>query len=97
MTTTDQPPSNSTSGPICALRVLCGFVLLLVGTVLALPGVPGPGIPIVLLGLWLLSDRFTWARRAFAWIKERAGRLRRTRDERRQAATQMVNDVPVQK
>lgn len=95
--TTDPPTSKSTFGPICALKVLCGFLLLIVGAVLAIPGVPGPGIPILLLGLWLLSDHFTWARRAFAWIKERAGRFWRTRDERRQPATQMVNEVPEQK
>lgn len=95
--TTDPPPLKSIFHPTSALKVLSGFALLLVGTVLALPGVPGPGIPIVLLGLWLLRDRFTWARRAFAWTKEKAGRLRPTRNERRQAATQMVNEVLEQK
>lgn len=43
--------------------------MLIVGGLLALPGVPGPGIPLVLLGLLLLSDHFTWARRALAWCR----------------------------
>ena len=61
----------STSRPVRALRVLVGFVVLIVGGVLALPGVPGPGIPITLLGLWVLSGHFVWARRAWDWVKRK--------------------------
>ena len=53
------------------LKIAGGFALLLAGGVLALPGIPGPGIPLVLLGLSLLSSRFGWARRAQDWIKNR--------------------------
>lgn len=63
--------AKSTSRPVRALRVLVGFVVLIVGGVLALPGVPGPGIPIILLGLWVLSDHFVWARRALDWVKRK--------------------------
>ncbi len=58
-------------------RIVAGFALLLVGGILALPGVPGPGIVIILLGLVLLSNHFEWARRALDWCKQRAERLRR--------------------
>jgi hypothetical protein len=45
-------------------RTVAGFALLVVGGVLALPGVPGPGIAIVIAGLVLLSERYHWARQA---------------------------------
>jgi hypothetical protein len=64
--------------PTKILKVAAGFALLIVGGMLALPGVPGPGIPILLLGLLLLSDHFAWARRALAWLKGKAAGLRRT-------------------
>lgn len=63
------------------LRIAAGFAILLVGIVLALPLVPGPGIPLILLGLLLLSDHFTWAGWLLAWAKNRwhqaGARLRR--------------------
>ena len=95
--TIETSPSKPAFLPKRGLRVVWGFVLLMVGAVLAIPGVPGPGIPIVLLGLWLLSDRYTWAKRAFDWIKGKADRFRRAPAEERQAAAQMVNEVPAQK
>jgi hypothetical protein len=45
---------------------------MLVGGVLSLPLVPGPGILLVLLGLCLLKDEFAWARRATEWTSQRA-------------------------
>jgi hypothetical protein len=59
------------------LRLAAGFGLLIVGCVLALPGVPGPGIVLILLGLVLLSDHFAWARRALAWARQELARLKR--------------------
>jgi hypothetical protein len=44
-------------------RVVVGVALLVVGIVLALPFVPGPGIPIAFVGLTLLGYEFEWARR----------------------------------
>lgn len=46
-----------------ALKISIGFLLLLVGAILAVPGVPGPGFLIALAGLVLLSAEFIWARR----------------------------------
>lgn len=57
------------------VRIGAGFLLLVVGGVLALPGVPGPGILIMLLGLALLSRHFAWAERAIQWIKRKAARF----------------------
>ena len=58
------------------VRIGAGFLLLLAGTVLALPAVPGPGIPIALLGLALLSRHFAWAERAIQWIRRKIARWR---------------------
>ncbi len=58
------------------VRIALGFLVLLAGLVLALPGVPGPGFVLVLFGLVLLSEHFTWARRALDWAKARAERLK---------------------
>ena len=60
---------------VVAGRIAAGFALLIVGGILALPGVPGPGIVVMLLGLVLLSNHFEWARKALAWCKEKAARL----------------------
>jgi len=58
------------------LRIVLGFLLLLAGAVLALPLVPGPGIPLMLLGLVMLSDHFEWARRGLDWAKRKWQRIR---------------------
>jgi len=52
-----------------AIRILTGVVLILVGLVLSLPGVPGPGTPIAVAGLVILADHFAWARRLVDWGK----------------------------
>lgn len=53
------------------LRMFIGLAVLLVGVVLALPFIPGPGIPLIILGLVLLSDHFTWAKRSLHWANEK--------------------------
>ena len=58
------------------LRIFAGFLALAVGALLALPLVPGPGIPLMLVGLVLLSDHFTWAKRYLDWAKLKWQRLR---------------------
>jgi len=48
-------------------RVAVGFLVLIVGLILAIPGVPGPGIPLIVFGLILLSARYAWAKRMLDW------------------------------
>jgi hypothetical protein len=55
-------------------RLALGFGLLIIGAVLALPAVPGPGIPLMLLGLWILSGHFAWARKILAWARQKFAR-----------------------
>ena len=56
-------------------RIAAGFALLVAGGVLALPGVPGPGIVLVLLGLTLLSPHFAWAERLKQRISDAGHKL----------------------
>lgn len=58
------------------LRVFLGFLLLVVGGILAIPLVPGPGIALIVLGLVLLSRDFHWAARALEWAKRKWQGLR---------------------
>ncbi len=57
-------------------RISSGFLLLGVGVVLALPGVPGPGFVVIILGLVILSDHFHWARRMLDWAKRKTEKVR---------------------
>ncbi len=62
---------GGTSGKFSTLRLCAGLLALFAGLILALPLVPGPGIPLILLGLALLSDRFVWANRILSWAKRK--------------------------
>jgi hypothetical protein len=48
---------------IRASRIALGAVLVVVGIVLSLPFVPGPGLLLVFIGLTVLGSEFEWARR----------------------------------
>ena len=54
--------------------ILAGFTLLAVGIVLVFT--PGPGTPVILMGLGLLGAEFVWARRIMDRIKRETSRLR---------------------
>ena len=58
------------------LEVVLGFFLIVVGLILAIPGIPGPGLALVALGLVLLSAHYHWARRALEWAKGKLDALR---------------------
>jgi len=55
-------------------RLVAGCVLVGLGAALSIPGVPGPGIAVVILGLSILSTDFEFARRLMAQIKNLARR-----------------------
>jgi hypothetical protein len=48
---------------IRASRILAGALLVVIGVVLALPGIPGPGLLVIFAGLGVLGGEFDWARR----------------------------------
>ena len=47
---------------------MLGIALVLVGFILALPLVPGPGLLVMFVGLTVLSTEFEWARRLRNWF-----------------------------
>lgn len=53
------------------VRVAGGFGLVLVGFILALPFVPGPGLALMVLGFVILSEYFPFARRLVEWGKRK--------------------------
>lgn len=57
------------------LRITAGFVLLLLGAIMMLPGIPGPGFLLVLAGLGILAIDFVWAHRLKTHLKDRAEKL----------------------
>ena len=46
-----------------------GFTVVLLGLVLAIPGVPGPGFVFIIAGLAILATEYAWARRYLGHIK----------------------------
>ncbi len=49
-------------------RIIFGVVLLIAGIFLSLPGIPGPGIVLVVLSLGILSADFIWAKNLHGWF-----------------------------
>jgi uncharacterized protein (TIGR02611 family) len=54
--------------------ILAGFTLLALGIVMIFT--PGPGTPVILMGLGLLAAEFVWARRIMERIKRETTRLK---------------------
>lgn len=52
-----------------------GWLLILAGLVLAIPGVPGPGLLIALVGLLILASEYKWAKRLLVRFRRRFPRL----------------------
>jgi hypothetical protein len=57
------------------LRITSGVILLVVGLIFMIPGVPGPGFPLVIVGLSILAVDFVWAHRLKTHLKVQAGRV----------------------
>ena len=53
-------------------RVTAGVVVLLVGLIMAIPGVPGPGLIVMFIGLSILAVDFVWAHRLKTRIRDTA-------------------------
>ena len=53
------------------MRLAGGLALLVVGVICSIPGVPGPGILMVIAALLILREHFTWARKAVDRVQSR--------------------------
>jgi uncharacterized protein (TIGR02611 family) len=65
---------------------ILGWVLIVVGLVLALPGVPGPGLLIAMVGLLILASEYQWAKRLVERFRRRFPRLAALLEEAAQKA-----------
>ena len=63
-------------------RLIAGAILIVLGLALSIPGVPGPGIAVIILGLSVLSTEFEFARRWMAQLKNLARRVITRSDDR---------------
>ena len=73
------------------LRITGGIVLLIVGAVLMIPGVPGPGLVLVFFGLSILAVDFVWAHRLKTHLKTQTDKVVK------KFRGQSKKDVPVEK
>lgn len=58
------------------ILVVFGFTLLVIGLVLSIPGIPGPGFLVILGALAILAVEFVWARNLLKRFKEQGTRFR---------------------
>jgi tellurite resistance protein TerC len=58
------------------IMIVFGFTLVGIGLLLAIPGIPGPGLVVVWAGLAILAVEFLWARRLLKKFQEEGTRLK---------------------
>ena len=82
-------------------RWVAALALIVLGLALSIPGVPGPGLLIVLVGIFVLLPESRWLRKKFVRLKRRYPRLfhpietRRARSRRaRQARRRSLRHRP---
>lgn len=56
-------------------RWVAATVLIVVGLVLSIPGIPGPGVLVVLLGVVVLMPESRWLRKKYAYFARRYPRV----------------------
>jgi uncharacterized protein (TIGR02611 family) len=57
------------------LRIASGILLLVAGLILMIPGIPGPGFLLILLGLSILAVDYVWAHRLNTYLKGKAEKV----------------------
>ncbi len=57
------------------LRITGGILLLIVGLFLMIPGIPGPGFLLILLGLSILAVDFVWAHQLNTYLRSKADKV----------------------
>jgi len=76
------------------IMIIFGFTLLIIGILLAIPGVPGPGILIVWSGLAILALEFIWARKLLKKFEDQGTRLKDLIVSQRGKYTKQTRPVP---
>jgi hypothetical protein len=57
------------------LRWAVALTLIVLGLALSVPGIPGPGLLIVLIGVFVLLPESRWLRKKYAALKRRYPRI----------------------
>jgi len=57
------------------LRITSGIVLLVLGVIMMVPGVPGPGLLLIFFGLSILAVDFVWAHRLKTHLKTQTDKV----------------------
>jgi hypothetical protein len=56
-------------------RWATAIALIAIGLVLSIPGIPGPGILVILIGIFVLLPESRWLRKKYAALKRRYPRI----------------------
>jgi hypothetical protein len=56
-------------------RWAAALTLIVLGLVLSIPGIPGPGILVILIGIFVLLPESRWLRKKYAALKRRYPRI----------------------
>ena len=56
-------------------RITSGIVVVIIGVLMSVPGVPGPGLLVIFAGLSILAIDFVWAHRLKKKIQAEAGKV----------------------
>jgi len=70
--------------------ITIGWLTILAGILLALPFVPGPGVLVILIGLYILSSEQHWARHLLDGLHRRFPKLATTMHQARERARNWV-------
>ena len=68
-------------------RITSGIIVVIIGIVMSVPGVPGPGLLVIFAGLSILAIDFVWAHRLKKKIQHEAGKVvRKVRGQPKEGA-----------
>ena len=67
-------------------RWAAALALIAIGLVLSIPGIPGPGILVILIGIFVLLPESRWLRKKYAALKQRYPRVFHPIESRRARA-----------
>jgi hypothetical protein len=56
-------------------RWTAALLLIVIGLLLSVPGIPGPGILVILIGIFVLLPESRWLRKQYAALKRRFPRI----------------------
>jgi hypothetical protein len=70
------------------VRWVVAITLIVIGLALSIPGVPGPGFLVILVGIFVLLPESRWLRKKYTALKQRYPRIFSPIETRRTRARQ---------